>query len=177
MTATGSPVLEHWLHPLGAEEVRAVDQLQEALRVRRRGIFEQWQTLYRTHFGPHRALPEPLLEDTYVPLMGGALSCMARGDVTGFTDMAGALGDEMARVGVPFVAVVAHLNLLKESCLQALTDDPAWQGRAPVLLERLNASFVSAAAGSYYQRRMSQPDAAGNAVPLLPAPAIPIARP
>ena len=29
------------------------------------------------------------------------------------------------------VAVVAHLNLLKETCLQALADDPNWPGRAP----------------------------------------------
>jgi DNA-binding NtrC family response regulator len=133
--------------PDGAGEI---SRLIESIRARKDIMLDEWHALSATNMGAHRAVSEQLFRDTYVPSLRSAVESLARGDADGFALLAGELGEELARAGVSFAAIVAHLNFLKQAAAKALVDTPAEMSQALPLLDRLACAFLAAAADNYY---------------------------
>src|SRR5262249_38789600 len=77
-----------------------------------------------------------------------------------------ALGRELAATGVPFASMVIHLSFLKESCADALADEPGARAEALLLLDKPMSSLLSAAAEGYFvdpPGAPGQPDVASPA--------------
>ena len=94
----------------------------------------------------------------------------------GFAAFSGILGQHLAAAGVPFAALVTHLNLLKESCASVVVGQVGEISRPMRLtLDRLTACCVSAAADGYYRYVNCVPQTAATPA-RAPAP-IPTAGP
>ena len=109
------------LFPLDGTD--AIAQLIGAIKARGHSMIARWRALAASRLGPHRALSEQLFRETYIPGLRAAIEALARGDRTSFVAFAGDFGAQVAAAGLPFAVVVAHMNLLKESCVGVLADD------------------------------------------------------
>src|SRR5262245_45218219 len=109
------------LFPLDGAD--AIAPLIGTLRARGESLIARWRELAAARLGPHRTLSEQLFRETYIPGLRAAVESLGRGDRTSFVALAGDFGAQIARAGLPFAVVMAHVNLLKESCLAVLTGD------------------------------------------------------
>ena len=149
------------LFPLDGAD--AIARLLDAIKARRNGMIEQWHALAASRLGPHRALAEQVFRETYLPGLRTAVEAVARGDTASFVAFAGDFGARVAAAGLPFAVVVAHLNLLKESCVRVLAGDATEVSAAILLMDKLTACFVSVAAEGYYEpHRNGDQGAAGE---------------
>ena len=137
------------LFPL--DGVDAIARLLDAIKARRNSMIEQWHALSASRLGPHRALAEQVFRETYLPGLRTAVEAVARGDTASFVAFAGDFGARVAAAGLPFAVVVAHLNLLKESCVRVLAGEATEVSAAILLMDKLTACFVSVAAEGYYE--------------------------
>ena len=147
------------LFPLDGAD--AIARLIGAIKARKDRMIERWCGLAASRLGQHRALSERLFRQTYIPRLRTAIESLARGDRTSFLTFAADFGAQVATAGLPFAVVVAHVNLLKESCVGVLADDTLELSTAILLLDKLTACFVSVAAEGYYvpARRNNHGDA------------------
>ena len=147
------------LFPLDGAD--AIARLIGAIKARKDRMIERWCGLAASRLGQHRALSERLFRQTYIPRLRTAIESLARGDRTSFLTFAADFGAQVATAGLPFAVVVAHVNLLKESCVGVLADDTLELSTAILLLDKLTACFVSVAAEGYYvpARRNNRGDA------------------
>ncbi|TMA53480.1 MAG: AAA family ATPase [Deltaproteobacteria bacterium] len=136
------------LFPLDGAD--AIARLIGAIKARKDRMIERWCGLAASRLGQHRALSERLFRQTYIPRLRTAIESLARGDRTSFLTFAADFGAQVATAGLPFAVVVAHVNLLKESCVGVLADDTLELSTAILLLDKLTACFVSVAAEGYY---------------------------
>jgi transcriptional regulator with AAA-type ATPase domain len=135
------------LFPLDGTD--AIAQLIGAIKARGHSMIARWRALAASRLGPHRALSEQLFRETYIPGLRAAIEALARGDRTSFVAFAGDFGAQVAAAGLPFAVVVAHMSLLKESCVGVLADDGLELGSVTRWLDQLTACFVSLAAEGY----------------------------
>ncbi len=151
-----------------AEEVELIGQLITVIRSHRESFLQQWRELYASMFGAHLACSEQLFHETYVPYLRSAVLRLGDGDAEGFSGFSAILGQHLAANAVPFSVLVAHLNLLKESCIAVLAGQDGEISRPMRLtIGKLTACSISAAADSYYRYvsgggragRSSAPDA------------------
>src|SRR5262252_9660945 len=94
----------------------AIGRIIEIVRLRKERFIRGWLSLCAASLKGRGALPAHLFQDPYIPLLRGAMEALARGDAGTFVVIGRGLGERLAQDGVPFAAMVAHLNLLKESC-------------------------------------------------------------
>src|SRR5262249_42958287 len=136
--------------PDGSE---AITQLIAAIRERRARLAREWQTLSRARLSARGTPSVQLFYEVYVPRLRGAADCLPPGDGAAFVEFAHGIGAGVAATGMPFTALVAHVNLLKESCVNALADRATELRDALVALERIACCLVGAAADGYYAFR------------------------
>src|SRR5262249_20559492 len=86
------------------------------------------------------------------------MEAVLRGATLAFFASARALGRELAATGVPFASMVIHLSFLKESCADALADEPGARAEALLLLDRPMSSLLSAAAEGYFVDPSGSPE-------------------
>ena len=154
------------LFPLDGAD--AIARLIRTLKARKESMIALWRELAEVRLGPHRTLSEQLFRETYIPGLRTAIESLARGDRTSFVALAADFGAQVERAGLPFAVVMAHVNLLKESCVSVLANDRLELSTAILLIDKLTACFVSLAAEGYYApaRRNGKRADAGEAQPL-----------
>lgn len=135
----------------------AVDRLIQAIQTRKGQVVQEWHMLYSSRFGAHHAISEKFFQEVYGPNLRAAAMCIVQGDAAGFVSLATELGEQLARAGLPFAAMVSHLSLWKESCAKALADDSAELCFAVILMDKLSSGFVSAAADGYFRHTEASP--------------------
>ena len=171
MVAAAAEALYVKLFPQDSGE--AVARLIEENHEKEPRIIEEWYALCASSFGAHQALSERVFREVYVPSLRYAYLCLWRRDAAAFASFGRSLGEQLARVGVPFAAYVAYLHLLRRSYAKVFGDD----GNLPNVLTHIDAvhSFlVSVAADTYYgweraeARAASAAEAGGEVDPTPP---------
>jgi two-component system NtrC family response regulator len=151
--------LDLFPHDAGA----AIPRLVAAVRARKTSLAMQWGALSRSRLSA-RGTPSPtLFHEVYVPHLRRAGDCLARGNGAAFVAFAHGLGAQVATDGMPFAAFVAHVNLLKECCTNALADEAGTIHDAIALLDRVVTCLVGAAADGYHARRPAPTEPAPEA--------------
>ena len=151
MNSTDTEAARLYLKFFHAEEVEMIRQLIAVVRSHRELFLQQWRELYASMFGAHLGCSEQLFHETYVPYLRSAVLRLGEGDAEGFSAFSAILGQHLAANAVPFSVLVAHLNLLKESCIAVLTAQVGEISRPMRLtIDKLTACSISAAADSYY---------------------------
>jgi DNA-binding NtrC family response regulator len=147
-----------------AGDIDAIDRVVDTIRARRATFVRCWRHLYEERLGVHRECAIEVFQATYVPHLRSAVLRVAGGDVAGFMTFAALLGAQVADAGVPFGVMVAHLNLLRESCLRVLALEPGGVDAVLVsAVDWLAVCGVTAAADGYYRGpRRVPPPAGGN---------------
>ena len=98
-----------------------------------------------------------------MPYLRSAVLRMGSGDGESFWTFSAMLGEQLATAEVPFSVFVAHLGLLRESCLTLLAAHIGEIGRTTRLtIDKLTACCVSAAADGYYRCANGAPHAAAS---------------
>jgi len=140
------------------EDVETVARVVETIRTQRMRFVERWHERCALQFGARYQYSDQLFQESYVPYLRGAVVRISGGDAEGFVTFAAILGEHLAKSGVPFAVLVAHLQLLKESALEILGDREEVLDQHVVLtVDKLTACCVSAAADSYYGCVNGQP--------------------
>ena len=124
--------------------------LVERIRANKVALKARWHALCQSQLGAHPTLTEKLFQETYIPRLRSAMEALLRGDMFAFFAAARALGGDLVAQGVPFASMVIHLSFLKESCADALADEPGARAEALLLLDRPMSSLLSAAAEGYF---------------------------
>jgi transcriptional regulator with PAS, ATPase and Fis domain len=151
----------------------AILQLIATLRERRAIVIAQWQALAPARLSSRGTPSAARLREIYVPYLRRAESHLLRGDGTAFVAFAHALGACVADDGMPFAGLVAHVSLLHESCVNALADRAVELRDALLVLDRVIACAVGAAAEGYHDRRSADPRAALATVTTVDAESAP----
>src|SRR5512140_1821484 len=100
------------LYPRDAAPV--VSRLIERFSGQDEEIVEEWHALCAQSFGLHSAVTERTFRDYAVPLLRQGTVWAARGDVGAFIAFGRDLGTQLARAGIPFVAFISSLTLLRK---------------------------------------------------------------
>ena len=152
MNSSDTEAAQLYLKFFGAEEIEMIGQLIAVVHLHRESFLQQWRELYASMFGAHLACSEQLFHETYVPYLRSAVLRLGEGDAEGFSGFSAILGQHLAANAVPFSVLVAHLNLLKESCIAVLAGQVG-KISLPMRLtiDKLTACSISAAADSYYR--------------------------
>jgi transcriptional regulator with AAA-type ATPase domain len=162
------PPAHRFLRYFPDAEVEAIAAIVTEIASRKAEFIEQWKDLYASTFGPHRECSDLLFRDTYVPHLRSAVLRLAGGDPDGFVQFATLLGEQLADGGTSFALLVAHLDLLKQSCVRLLAGSTSQGLEATV--DKLTACCISAAAESYHRHlvrpRSRAPGASRNSPPL-----------
>jgi DNA-binding NtrC family response regulator len=156
------------VHSLAPGEPGGMDLLVERIRANKVALKARWHVLCEARLGAQPGLTERLFQETYIPELRSAMEAVLRGDTLAFFASARALGRELAANGVPFASMVIHLSFLKESCADALADEPGARAEALLLLDRPMSALLSAAAEGYFVDPGGSPeraDAASLAAP------------
>src|SRR5262249_33898412 len=134
-------------------EIEAIARIVAEIAARKEAFIEQWKELYASSFGAHHENSNLLFPETYVPHLRTPGLRLAAGDPDGFAQFAALLGEQLADGGTPFAILVAHLSLLKQSCVRVLARSSGAVGHGLVgTIDKLTACCISAAADSYYRR-------------------------
>jgi len=153
-----TPGAQSYLRLFTAEDIEILRHVIESVSSRREEFVQLWHDLYVSRFAGGPAISDRLFHQAYVPDLRTAVLRLGFGDSDGFVSFAGALGDHLARAGVPFAVLVAQLNLLKESCLHILGEEPGGLSQATLLtVDKLTACCITSSADSYY-RGWREPD-------------------
>src|SRR5262249_54387533 len=105
-------------------------RLVQRIRANKVALKARWHALCEARLGEQPGLTERLFQETYIPELRSAMEAVLRGDTLAFFASARALGRELAATGVPFASMVIHLSFLKESCADALADEPGARAEA-----------------------------------------------
>ena len=138
-------------------------RLVERIRANKVALKARWHALCEARLGAQPGLTERLFQETYIPELRSAMEAVLRGDALAFFASARALGRELAATGVPFASMVIHLSFLKESCADALADEPGARAEALLLLDRPMSALLSAAAEGYFVYPGGNPEQADAA--------------
>jgi two-component system, NtrC family, response regulator GlrR len=151
------------VHSLASGEPDSMVRLVDRIRANKVTLKARWHALCQARLGAQPGLTERLFQETYIPGLRSAMEAVLRGDTLAFFASARALGRELAVTGVPFASMVIHLSFLKESCADALADEPGARAEALLLLDKPMSSLLSAAAEGYFVdpgTSQEQPDVA-----------------
>ncbi len=154
-----SACLELFPHDAHGDIARVI----AAIRERRAEVVAHWQTLAPARLHPNGTPSPSRFHEIYVPHLRRAESHLQRGDAPAFVAFAHALGACVADDGMPFAGLVAHVSLLHESCVNALADRAVELRDALLVLDRVIACLVGAAADGYHDRRPAAPSTNGTA--------------
>src|SRR5262249_17941849 len=122
------------VHSFTSGEPDSMVRLVERLPAHKGALKTRWHALLEAPLGALPGLPERLFQETYIPELRSAMEAVLRGDTLAFFASARALGRELAATGVSFASMVIHLSFLKESCADALADEPGARAEALLLL-------------------------------------------
>jgi DNA-binding NtrC family response regulator len=134
------------------EDGEAIARLIEENQEKEPRIIEEWHSLCASSFGAHQALSERVFREIYVPGLRYAYLCLWRRDTPAFVSFGRGLGEQLARVGVPFAAYVAYLHFLRRSYAKVFGEDPAKLSAALTHIDAVHSYLVSIAADAYYGR-------------------------
>src|SRR5262245_24982871 len=104
------------------DDAEAIARLIEDNTDKEPRIIEEWRALCASSFGAHEALSERVFHDTYVPALRYTYLCLWRRDAPAFVSFGRSLGEQLARIGVPFAAFVAYLHFLRRSYAKVFGD-------------------------------------------------------
>jgi DNA-binding NtrC family response regulator len=148
----------YYLQLFPQSDVATIAWVVETIRAERVALLDRWHARYAARFGADLVLSDALFQETYVPYLREAIVRIAGGDAEGFVGFAALLGAQLARSGVPFAVMVAHLQLLKESCLDLLGQRSGVIDQSIVLtIDKLMTCCITAAADSYYRSAPAAP--------------------
>ena len=166
MNSSDTEAAQLYLKFFRADEVEMIRQVVAVVRSHRELFLQQWRELYASMFGAHLGCSEQLFHETYVPYLRSAVLRLGEGDAEGFSGFSAILGQHLAGNAVPFSVLVAHLNLLKESCIAVLAAQGGEISRPMRLtIDKLTACSISAAADSYYRHVSRGGDTGGPSAP------------
>jgi DNA-binding NtrC family response regulator len=153
MSSPEHTTVQLYLKSFPPDEVEALERIVDVIRTNKDSFVQQWRELCASLFGAHLGCPEQLFQERYVPYLRSAVLRLSDGDGESFWAFSGILGEHLAAADVPFSVLVAHLNLLKESCVSVLAAQVGESSRITRLtIDKLTACCISAAADSYYRR-------------------------
>jgi DNA-binding NtrC family response regulator len=128
----------------------AIARLIEENQEKEPRIIEEWHALCASSFGAHQMLSERVFQEIYVPSLRYAYLCLWRRDAPAFVSFGRSLGEQLARVGVPFAAFVAYLHFLRRSYGKVFSDDPTKLSAALTHIDAIHSYLVSIGADAYY---------------------------
>jgi len=128
----------------------AIARLIEENQEKEARIIEEWHRLCASSFGAHETLSERVFNEIYVPGLRYAYLCLLRRDAAAFVSFSRTLGEQLARLGVPFAAYVAYLHFLRRSYAKVLGDQPGALTRALTHIDAIHSYMVSIVADAYY---------------------------
>ena len=132
------------------DDADAIARLIEENQEKEGRIIEEWHALCASSFGAHAALSERVFQEIYVPSLRYAYLCLWRRDARAFVSFGRSLGEQLARVRVPFAAYVAYLHFLRRSYAKVFGDDPKKLSATLTHIDAIHAYLVSIAADAYY---------------------------
>ena len=149
------------------EDGEAVARLIETNSAKEARIIEEWHAICAESFGAHRALSERVFQEIYVPSLRYVYLCLWRRDAPALVSFARSLGEQLARVGVPFAAFIAYLHFLRRSYAKVLDDDAGSLSVALNHIDAVHSYLVSVVADAYFGVERSleastAPETAGN---------------
>jgi DNA-binding NtrC family response regulator len=123
-----------------------------------------------------RIIEERVFQDVYVPSLRYAYMCLWRRDTPAFVSFGRSLGEQLARVGVPFAAYVSYLHFLRRSYAKVFGDDPQKLSSALTHIDAVHSYLVSIAADTYFAcertgQRAAIPDENGGGADPVTNPA------
>ncbi len=146
------------------DDADAVARLIEENLEKEPRIIAEWHDLCASSFGAHQALSENVFQEVYVPSLRNAYFCLWKRDAAGFVSFGRDLGEQLARVGVPFAAFVAYMHFLRRSYAKVFGDEPEKITAALAHIDAIHAYLVSICADGYHGAERPQPaDGAGDA--------------
>lgn len=147
------------------DDAEAIARLIEENLEKEPRIIEEWHAQCASSFGAHQALSEHVFREVYVPGLRMAYSYLWRRDAPGFVAFGRELGEQLARVGVPFAAFVAYMHFLRRSYAKVFGDEPDKVAAALTHIDAIHAYLVSICADGYHGSERTVPgvDPEGNA--------------
>jgi DNA-binding NtrC family response regulator len=123
------------LRSLQDDELKPLHPLLESLADDSEQVVEQWYRLYASRGGEDRALPREEFSGIMSPLLRSGAAALLNSDFEHFGMLGRAMGEQLARRGIPFFEVVLSLHLCQES-IEAL-----YAEEIPLPLESLFAQL------------------------------------
>ena len=123
------------LRSLQDDELKPLHPLLKSLADDSEQVVEQWYRLYASRGGEDRALPREEFSGIMSPLLRSGAAALLNSDFEHFGTLGRALGEQLARRGIPFFEVVLSLHLCQES-IEAL-----YAEEIPLPLESLFAQL------------------------------------
>jgi len=145
-----SPNDQHALALLPEELLREAAELFQEIHGHKEQLFQDWYCRWTSSPNFPEVPSERYLREAFNCYLHQAVEPLRRGDALGFISYAWAMGERVARRGVPFARVVRGDTFLKESCAKVLNAGPDKLCRALFLLDRIHSCLISVAADSYY---------------------------
>ncbi len=142
------------------DDADAVARLIEENLEKEPRIIEEWHTLCASSFGAHQALSEDNFQEVYVPSLRNAYAFLWRRDAPGFVAFGRELGEQLARLGVPFAAFVAYMHFLRRSYAKVFGDEPQKITAALAHIDAIHAYLVSICADGYHGTERPEPSPA-----------------
>jgi hypothetical protein len=141
------------------DDAEAIARLIEENLEKEPRIIEEWHAQCASSFGAHQALSEHVFREVYVPGLRMAYSYLWRRDAPGFVAFGRELGEQLARVGVPFAAFVAYMHFLRRSYAKVFGDEPDKVTAALAHIDAIHAYLVSICADGYHGSERTVPGA------------------
>ena len=148
-----------YFHLLWEEDLERLRPILESVRDRCAEVIGFWYQLYVLHFGSERTFSEPEFRRLLEPPLRNAMNDLVELDVAGYTREVLALGETLARRGVPLQEVIVSLHLLEEAAFQVFPKDPPPTGRTVMGFDRLSHAHLIILAEAYVRWAHAQTEA------------------